>query len=159
MVTVLGVVLGPNQTLPLFQILPDSLHQKESLQGRLAGSVIQACDSWSQGHEFKLHIGCRDYLKNKKEEPLQPLLALILHLHLRLPYLTLWSGSYILPRLWTTGGHGLHLVHLCILLGAGAKILAWIKYSGFRWKGKGREGWITDGWMDSWVDDEWMMYG
>lgn len=29
----------------------------------LGGSVRRACDSQSQGHKFKFHIGCRDYLK------------------------------------------------------------------------------------------------
>ena len=29
--------------------------------GFLAGSVSKACDSWSQGHEFKSHIEQRAY--------------------------------------------------------------------------------------------------
>ena len=36
-----------------------------NIQGHLAGSVGRAYNSWSQGCEFKLHIGCSDYLKNK----------------------------------------------------------------------------------------------
>lgn len=30
----------------------------------LAGSSHRTCNSWSQGHEFELQVGCRDYLKN-----------------------------------------------------------------------------------------------
>ena len=42
------------------------LAKKTELEGRLASSVSEACDSWSQGYEFKPHTGCRDYLKINK---------------------------------------------------------------------------------------------
>ena len=36
------------------------------IEGHLDGSVRRACISWSQGCEFKLHSGCRDYLTKMK---------------------------------------------------------------------------------------------
>ena len=40
---------------------------KEHFSGCLTGSVSRAGDSWSQGHEFKPHVGHRAYLINKKK--------------------------------------------------------------------------------------------
>ena len=31
-------------------------------RGRLVGPVGRACNSWSWGHDFRTHVGCRDYL-------------------------------------------------------------------------------------------------
>jgi len=39
---------------------------KKCLIGAPVGSVDRACESWSQGGEFKLHVG-RRALKKKKE--------------------------------------------------------------------------------------------
>ena len=36
--------------------------------GHLAGSVNAACNSQSQGHEFKPHIGCGTYLNMKQKK-------------------------------------------------------------------------------------------
>ena len=39
--------------------------------GCLTGSVGGACNSWSQGHGFKSHFECRDYLKVKPKKSLK----------------------------------------------------------------------------------------
>lgn len=36
-----------------------------SIEGRLAGLAGRACNPWSQGHEFKFHIGRGGYLKKQ----------------------------------------------------------------------------------------------
>lgn len=43
---------------------PNSSCLRYKLQGRLAGSVGTACDSWSQDFKFEPRVVCGDYLKN-----------------------------------------------------------------------------------------------
>ena len=57
-----------------FILSSDQLHKigttfillKMNMEGLLADSVGEACDSWSQGWEFELHAGCRDYFNYLK---------------------------------------------------------------------------------------------
>lgn len=39
--------------------------------GHRAGSVSRPCDSWSQDHEFKPHIGQRAYFKKQNKTNLR----------------------------------------------------------------------------------------
>ena len=53
-----------------------SRHIKNCTDGVLVGSVGRAWDSQSQGLEFELHVGGRDYFKEilkKRKQPLQAL--------------------------------------------------------------------------------------
>ena len=47
----------------------DLLGSNQYIEGHLDGSVRKACDSWSQGSEFKPSVGCRAYLKTKQNKP------------------------------------------------------------------------------------------
>ena len=57
---------GDMKTAPatqLFRTAPENSETETFLCRHLAGPVRRPCDSWSQGREFKPHVGCKDYLK------------------------------------------------------------------------------------------------
>ena len=57
--------LGNQLTIFNMISVAELVELKILVEGHLAGSVGRACESWSQGHEFKPHVGHGAYIKKK----------------------------------------------------------------------------------------------